>query len=216
MFVWLSSAVGQTVTWQALPFPITSNWPGPTGQLASITSTGIVLQGQPVRTVESFAAPFTINCDFELASRFTDDGAFTLYLLQPGQPTNTDPTVGLALQIIYSNTGAFGSVDRLEIVQLGGQGLWSNLTFHVVGGTTYHLTLQVLQTGGLNLDIDGTPYPISGNVAYGYADAQIQLGGWQPNDTWTASHFTLVPEPSAALLLTASLAGLAALIRRRR
>jgi hypothetical protein len=119
------------VTWQALPFPVTSDWPGPFGNPAAINTNSIVLQGQPARTVESFAAPFAIQCDVQLASRFTDDGAFTIYLLEPGQPTDTDPMAGLAVRLIYSNTGDFGSVDRLEISQLGGATLWSDPTFHL-------------------------------------------------------------------------------------
>ncbi len=211
LFLWQSSVAAQTVTWQALPFPVTSDWPGPFGQSATIGVNSIVLQGQPARTVESFTSAFTLACDVQLASRLTDDGAFTVYLLEPGQPTDTDPAAGLALQLIYSNTGGFGSVDRLQISQLNGPSLWTDPDFHLAGGTTYHLTLAVADTGTLNLDIVGTSYSIPTDLTYSSAQAQIQLGGWQPNDIWTVSNFVLVPEPSADTFLGASLMGLAGL-----
>src|SRR6266403_5105886 len=47
------SAQAQSITWQFLPFPQNSDWPGPQGTQAVTNGTQVTLQGWPVVTAQS-------------------------------------------------------------------------------------------------------------------------------------------------------------------
>ncbi|MGD1277197.1 MAG: PEP-CTERM sorting domain-containing protein [Tepidisphaeraceae bacterium] len=210
---WVSSIHAETATWQALPFPIDANWPGPQGQLATISPNQVILQGQPVRTLETFSRPFTIDLDVQLASRYADDGGFWLCLIPTGWPTNTTPYPDLELQMVYQNQ----STDQLQISQRTapntGSTLWTYVPFNVVAGTPYHITFQVSDAGALGLAVDGISYPIPSDITSSLSQCQVQMWGWQPIDTWTVTNFNIVPEPASVFLL--ALAGGTFLLRRR-
>lgn len=219
IFAWALSIHAQTVTWQALPFPIDNDWPGPQGQPATISSNQVVLQGQPVRALQSFSFPFTINLDVQLASRYAPDGNFDLYLIPTGWPTNTMPHPALELYVGYRNPGDYSGVDDVEIHEQTGPttatNLWTSVPINLVAGTLYHLTFQVSDAGTLGLVFNGTAYTIPSDIAYTISPCQIEMWGWQPTDTWTVTNFGIVPEPSTMALVGVSLVWVAVFIRRR-
>src|SRR5262245_59580508 len=103
----------RAVVWDRLPFPKDSNWPSSRGEPTMMAEDGLLLQGQDVRTRRAYAAPVTVECDVALESRSASDGSFDLYFLPAGQPLDVTPGQLTKFRIIYSNTGDYGSVDRL-------------------------------------------------------------------------------------------------------
>src|SRR5712671_2901783 len=91
----------QSVTWQDLPFPQDSSWPGSQGSPATTNGNDVVLHGQPVRSTQTFNWGSTFSFKTLLDVRpgsSTDDGSFQFNLIPVGEA----PNVGLT-----SYTGLF-------------------------------------------------------------------------------------------------------------
>ena len=218
MFACALESRALTVTWQALPFPTDSDWPGPTGDPAVITPNEVIINGRPARSQEVFSGPLTINCDFFVEARTTEDGVFTLNFASPGQPLDKDLAFRTAFQMIYRNPGSYSGQDGLQIVQVNngsGTVVWGEIPFTVTGGTTYHLSMDVAANGALSLSINGQSYSLPNSTAVPFSQFQLDLGGWQPGDYWHVQNFTVVPEPATVMLVGLSLVGLAGIVRRR-
>jgi hypothetical protein len=130
----------QSVTWQILPFPTESNWPGPRGAPAVTNGNVVTLDGQPVRTVETFTPPITISYDMMLQARATSDGYLSLRFTPPTQ-TTADPLPATQVFTIYRN----GGQDVLRIDQdtsSGGPTVWGEVPFAVSAQTNYHVVHQ--------------------------------------------------------------------------
>lgn len=219
VFAWVQLSSAQTVTWQALPFPTDSNWPGPFGEAAVITANEVILNGRPARSVQAFSGPLSIQCDVSLAARTNGTGVFTLSLLPLGQPLDKDLASQTAFQMIYRNPGNGSGQDGLLIVQIAnksGTRVWGEVPFTVTAGTFYHISMDVAASGALSLSINGLPYSLPSTTAVPFSQFQLQLGGWMPGDFWHVTNFTAVPEPSTSMLVGASLLGLATVMRRRK
>jgi hypothetical protein len=183
-------------TWQALPFPSDSSWPGPFGQPAVITNNEIILDGQPVRSVQTFSGPLTINFDVSLDARTTTDGALEMYFIPPGQSLSNSLTNATHFRIVYRNDPTLGP-DALYFEQIisatTATPLWGPTPFPVATGTVYHVNMDVSPTGALRLNIDGKAFSLSNTVNVPFGQFQIQLEGWQPDDVWHVTDFTAVP-----------------------
>jgi len=184
----------QKVTWQALPFPSDSDWPGPTGQSAIITSNEVILDAQPARSVETFSGPITIDCDVSLNARTATDGAFLLFFIPTGVALDKTATNSIIFQLGYKKFG------RDELYILKRRGIPQNppdvalfsTPYPVRAGTTYHVTLGVAATGALSLRMNGEPYSLTKAAALPFSQFQIQIHGWQPDDFWHVKNFTVV------------------------
>lgn len=182
------------ITWDRLPFPKDSNWGGAKGEPAVMGQDGLLLHGQDVRTEQVYSPPVIIECDVTLESRTANDGSFDLYFLPTGQPFDAIPHQLTKFRIIYSNTGDYGSADRLEIdrqEEARGFAVWTGPPFKVEAGKTYHLKISVLAGGGLNISINGVDSGIPTTVVLPYRSFQVQLGSWQPTNHWRASNFSI-------------------------
>ncbi len=210
---WCTPSQGEQVTWQILPFP-DSNWPGPFGQPATTNGNLITLQGQPVRTLQTFSGPLRISYDVVLAFRptgFGDDGSLQFFFLPPGEtPTQSSPNVGLYMQFWNFRP------DGLSIATNNIDTVWGVVPFSISAQTVYHVTIDVSEIGGLTWTIDNLTNSIPSTVVVPYSQFQLQIQGWQPGDTWQVSNFAVVPEPSTVALTSAGLLGLLVVIRRRR
>ncbi len=186
-------AFAQSVTWQILPFPTNSNWPGPQGEPAVTNGNTVTLDGQPVRTVQTFTPPVTISYDMSLDARSTSDGYLALYFMPPGQGTgNPDPaTVAFT---IYRNDGQ----DALRIDQdapSGNTTVWGEVPFSVSAETNYHVVMTVSSGGQLTWSINGEAYSITSNVTVPFNPFQLEVESWQPGDIWQVSNFTVTTAP---------------------
>jgi hypothetical protein len=182
------------MVWDRLPFPKDSNWQASKGEPAVMGQGDLLLHGQDVRTQRAYVAPVTIECDVVLEGRTASDGSFDLYFLPTDQPLDAVPHQLTKFRIIYSNTGDYGSVDRLEIDRLeGGRGfaVWTGPLVKVEVGKVYHLKISLLAEGKLNVSINGVDSSIPDTVALPYRSFQIQLGGWQPANRWHVRNFSI-------------------------
>src|SRR5437868_4554818 len=64
----------RSMAWDSIPFPRNSDWTGPKGLPAEMEDDDLVLQGQMVRTHETYSAPLVIECEVELENRAAPDG----------------------------------------------------------------------------------------------------------------------------------------------
>ena len=184
----------RVVVWDRVPFPKDSDWPGSRGEPATMGKNDLQLQGQDVRTQRAYAPPVTIECDVVLESRSASDGSFDLYFLPTGQPLDVIPRQLTKFRIIYSNTGDYGSVDRLEIDRREGDKgfvVWTETLFKVEAGKVYHLKVDVLSAGKLNISINDVEASIPGTVSLAYRSFQVQLGSWQPTNRWHVRNLSI-------------------------
>jgi len=178
----------QSVTWQILPFPQNSDWPGPRGAPATTNGNVVTLQGQPVRSTQTFTPGTTFTFNVVLESRPTgpgDDGALWFFLIPTGLPTNLDLTSYLLLEMAFRNY----EPDGLAISQSGTQ-IGSDIPFPIVAQVTNHVSISVSESGLLTWAINGQVYS-SGTVSVAYSPFQVQMDGWQPTDVWQVSDFTV-------------------------
>ena len=182
------------LAWDPVPFPKNSDWPGPKGNPAEIANGTLVLQGQGVRTTKTYGAPVTVACDVKLESRTANDGSFDVCFLPPEEPLDAEAGRMICFRIIYSNTGEYGSVDRLEIDERDGDKrsvLWTKAASKVEAGKVCHLELQVTVAGRLAVSINRIVEQVPPTVTVPYPHFQIQLGGWQPTNRWHVRNFVV-------------------------
>jgi hypothetical protein len=211
LLAWAEPASSQNVTWQALPFPDNANWPGSTGQPATITPNQVVLQGHPVRSLETYSGPITLNCNVTLSNDGAGEGSLQLNFIPLGQATNLGLTSGILFVLGYGDS--YG--DQLQLWSYPSSELWSN-SFTFAAGANYQLSMSVAANGALSLSVNGQSYPLPNSATLPFSQFQLQMEGWQPANTWTVDNFAVVPEPTTAMLVGVSLAGLATTLRRRK
>jgi hypothetical protein len=211
MWFWSAPANAQSVTWQILPFP-QINWGGSQGQPATTNGNLITLQGQPVRTVQSFSGPLRISYDVVLDARATSDGALELFLIPPGTPT-TQMLPSMGIFMIFRNSGG----DGLMIYTNSGGSLapaMDEIPFSLNAQTLYHVTLDISANGSIRSVINNQTNTIPDTVTVPYPQYQLELQGWQPDDVWHISNVIAVPEPRAVTLVVFGLASILCLVRR--
>jgi hypothetical protein len=180
----VSATRTQRVTWQAQPFPSDSDWPGPKGQRASIMANGVVLDGQPVRSVQLYTGPATMDCNLVLDGSTAGDSALWLFLIPTAQSMDAvDFTNAVFFQLSYSKNGR----DTIGIYQRHSPArdtaLWTS-DYPVAVGATNHVTLGVAANGQLSLSVNGQSYSLPNTAAISFSQFQLEMMGWQPNDIW--------------------------------
>jgi hypothetical protein len=187
---------GQSVTWQALPFPTDSNWGGPEGQLASITSNQVVLDGQPARSEQTFTGPAIYNMDVSLDARNTSDGALWLFFIPLGQPaTVASFTNSIFFQLGFSNGGQDITGIFHRHSPAPDTAIWST-AYPIAAQTNYHVTLAVDGSGALSVSINGQSFPLPSTAIVPFSQYQIEIFGWQPNAIWHVSNFAVSTPPT--------------------
>jgi len=208
---WAEPASSQNITWQAIPFPVDSDWGGSHGQPATISANQVVLDGQSVRSLETFSGPTTLSFDVTENNDATQQGGFFFSIIPPTDAINSNLISGMELSIAYGNLYA----NDLQLLQYPSNNLWSN-AFNFATGVTYHWRVSVAASGALGFSVDGQTYSLPNTASLSSSQFQFQMQGWQPNDFWTVSNFAVVPEPTTVTLLGVSLASLTIVLRRRK
>jgi hypothetical protein len=204
---------GQSVTWPILPFPSAdSDWTGPFGQPATTNGGLLTLQGQPLRTVQSFSCPLHISYDVVLPARTTSDGGLQLNFIPTGLASNK-VSPNLLLYLVYRN---YAPGDSMQILSNGAAVLWENGISSIVTQTVYHVSVDVSASGGLIWAVNNLTNSIPNTVLVPFNPFQLELEGWQPQDVWKVSNFSVVPEPATVTLVGVGLMSIGIVIRRRR
>ncbi len=180
--------------WEVLPFPRDSDWPGRRGEPSVVATGELVLQGQPIRFNRVLSAPVAIECDVQLEQRAANDGSLDLHFIPGGMAKDIVPRPATKFRLIYSNTGEYGSVDRLEIDRNGVDGdeiLWSHAPFKLEAGRVYHVVLSVDTSGRPTAAVDGRSYELPEGLTVPHERFQIQLLGWQPTNRWHVRNFVV-------------------------
>jgi hypothetical protein len=181
------------LAWDTLPFPENSNWTGPKGSPAQIKDGDLVLQGQMVRTHETYSTPLVVECEVELENRTAPDGYVGVEFVPAGAPRDLAPTRFRSFRIIYRNPGAYSGKDGLAVFgrddSAGDKMLWGEAAFYVDAKKSYTIRLEIAADHVHGL-INGKSYDFQG-VTIPYKQFYIQLEGWQPTNRWHVRKFSV-------------------------
>lgn len=199
------SVLGQSITWQDLPWPANQDWGGPQGAPATTNGNQIVLTGQDVLSVQSFTGPLTISYDVLLPTKSTTDGIFELFLVPTGENPNLLPNPDVELDMFETQSGQ----DGLQVQKNHGSNiLWGPVSYAIQTQTTYHVSVGVAANGQVSWSINGLDVGLSNSVVVPYSSYQLRLSSWQPTQVWQVNNFTAVPEPTTLTLVAGGLMGL--------
>jgi hypothetical protein len=207
---WGTSVFAQSVTWQDLPWPDDQNWLGSHGSPATTNGNVITLTGQDVLSTQSFSGPLKISYNVTLPAETTTDGAFELYLVPTGSPTNLIPQTDIQTLLVFNP-------NEIDVqTNHGAAHAFGPVAFPTTPNTTYSNIVNIAANGVLSWSIDGQDLGLSNSVVVPYGSYQIRLSSWEPTQVWQVSDFAVVPEPTTVMLTGAGLLTLLVAFRRRR
>ena len=174
---------GSLVEWEALPFPTTSDWPGPRGEPATIDSGEVVLRGRPVRTKQTYSGPLNFECELTLERLRGNDGAVWVSFVPEGSNPDTDPPPEtVTVELGYQQRNGSGGHLRVRGQQL-------KQLFEFEAGKSYRLGIEVLPNA-MRVTLNDQVFEAEG-VTLPFKTFHIQLQGWQPVNVWHVRNFTV-------------------------
>ena len=180
--------------WAVLPFFSDSNWGAGRGEPSLVDKSEILLRGRSVRTLAAYQTPAIVACDLQLEQRLASDGSLDIFLIPPNLSRDLYPKPMVNVRLIYSNTGDYNSVDRIDINQTDEAGrllTWSDPAFKLTAGQSYHIQMEVTKDGKLHLNIGGKEIQIPPAFSLLYREFQVQILGWQPTNRWHVRNFSV-------------------------
>ena len=172
--------------WDVVPFPRDSDWPGPRGEMSTITDEEIVLQGSPARTREAHQIPFALDCELDPADLTLDQANLWILLFAPGPSRDEYPRKYFLLDV-----GCTANEDQAQITLVLNQAfalrgnsreIWRGTPLTVERRKPCHLRLEV-ETGRLRISLNDQVSVVN-DITIGIPSAQIQLWNWQPTTKW--------------------------------
>jgi len=180
--------------WAVLPFFADSDWGSGRGEPSMVAKSEILLQGRSVRTLAAYPIPAVVTCDVQLEQRLASDGSLDIFLIPPNLSRDRYPKPMVNIRLIYSNTGDYGSVDRIDINQTDAGGhltTWSDTTFQMTAGKAYPIQLEATNPGQIHLTIGGKEIKVPNTFRLPYRQFQVQILGWQPTNRWHVRNFNV-------------------------
>jgi hypothetical protein len=179
----------QPVEWEKLPFPSGSDWPGPRGLPAVVEPEGMLIQGQPVRSRETFRGPVTVACDVT-AEYLHAELADMLIMAVPsgsakdGDTSRVDGTQQFRIRLGQGNQLMFGAN-----VDGSWRDVWNTNLPILKVGEPHRLELEL---GGetLRVWVDGQEYK-GGKAPSLPAEYYLQIWNWQPSSRWRVRNFNV-------------------------
>jgi len=179
--------------WEALPFPVTCDWPGPQGTVSRIEPDGIRLLGSPVRTRGTWSLPLVFECEFEFVKAFPRSGGINFRFFPAGAGRDAEPDDALML---YLECEPDGPSLRAVPSLLQHMGTKYNEVRHWRGATQLrqlgrpnHLRLTV-EKNRVQITLNEETQTVEGFTA-DYRDVQVQIWHWQPTTRWVVRNTSI-------------------------
>jgi len=178
----------QQVVWEAWPFPKDSNWPGPRGRRAKIDNDGILLEGQPVFSQNSYPQLRTIECEVTLEKMNSTDGCVWISIFSNELPHDREIRNPVTLTLGYQRPG--GRDGHLTLDRADGSSVRLNTDkFSIEEGKSYRVRIEFLHNT-VRVTVDGQKYEVTG-VNMSFAQPGIRIMGWQPTNLWRVRNFSI-------------------------
>lgn len=179
--------------WQAVPFPVNSDWPGYKGTPAEIGEAAVSLRGQPVRSRNAYPVPLTIECDVTLEKTPDRAGGFIIFFFPPGTPADAAPDQGRDFRLGFDDPvgepiEAMPIIYELDESQREKE-LWRGDAFSLKSREIYRLKLEISATGW-RVTINDKAYKAI-KVGVPYEKVLIELWNWQPSTRWQVREFRI-------------------------
>jgi hypothetical protein len=183
----LLTGIVKPITWDVLPFPKDSNWPGPKGKRAELERGDIVLRGQPVRTRQVFTVPTICQYEQVLTGQKASDGCLWFSIVPEEAPADMDPPA-TAVTVALGYQKPDGSGGHVSINHDKRSDRLSRQAFSFKEDRVYIVRIDVL-ANSVRVTVDGSVYE-SNNLALP-GRFYIRMCGWQPGNTWRVRNITI-------------------------
>jgi len=176
--------------WDALPFPITCDWPGPKGQPSIAVESAVELRGHPVRTKTAVPFPCEWQCEVRCLSATPQGATLHIYFFAPGPRREAEPNTTLLLSL--SGELADGALHLRPILYQAignkrqSRELWAGRSQQVEIGKPY--PLRIAFGDGQARVTFAEASGVAEGVTADYREAHIQLWNWQPTTQWVVKN----------------------------
>jgi len=179
--------------WDALPFPITCDWPGPKGEQAKVTPDTVELQGRPVRTRVATKFPLIWDCEVECTDPTTSEGGLTFFVFAPGVEREAEPSTAILLSLT-TRPGRDGLTAQPILYESVGdkrnsRELWRGTPQKITLGKPCRVRLE-FEKNKVRITI-GDQESIAEGLTVEMDEAQIQIWNWQPTSRWQVKNARL-------------------------
>jgi hypothetical protein len=182
------AGVGRAIEWETLPYPTAHDWPGPRGKRAEVEAESMLVQGQPVRSRETFRAPITVSCEVTCENLHVASADFLLEFVPTGLAK--DAVVDKVAGTQRLSFGV-GSTERLAFCCHDGarwREVWTSGLPAMKANEPHRMEIE-LGPDRLRVRVDGQEYD-AGKVPAPPEEFHLQLWNWQPSSRWRVKNVT--------------------------
>jgi hypothetical protein len=184
-----SATVGQKIEWEAMPFPSARQWSGPRGERAVIEADNQLLQGQPMRSRQTFRGPITVTC--EVTAEHLPLGSATLFVefIPNGLAKDVDVDKTPGTRRFFLHAGGNDALGYQCLQEGRWQEVWRDYLPSLKPNEPHRIEIE-LGLEQLRVRIDGQEHA-AGKVPGPPEELQIQLWNWEPSARWRVRNLTV-------------------------
>jgi hypothetical protein len=184
-----AKSAGQSVEWEALPYPTAHNWGGPRGEPAVVDEDGLIVQGQPLRSVATFGAPLTVACEVML-ERLTQNGSdLFIELIPTGLPKDSVVDKVPGVQRLHFALGDRNQLTLNRHQDGRWQTIWSSELPALDAQKPHRLELEI-GAARFQVRVDGQLYEAE-KIGVPFEEFHLQLWNWQPSSRWRVKELSV-------------------------